>query len=150
MFLLKRSKKETKNETPKKDKPRENKPKKEEIEIKNDKWFEAEGELAVDVYQTKDSIVIEAPVAGIKVEDLDITVEDDTIKIKGERNLLRKIDPENYLIKECYWGSFSREIIVPVEISGSKAEASMEQGILVIKIPKTKKTNKKKIKVKEK
>ena len=122
----------------------------EEIEIKSEEWLEAEGELAVDMYQTDEKIIIEAPVAGVEIEDLDITVEDDTIKIKGKRNRLEKAKKRDYLLQECYWGSFSREIILPVEVNGEKAEAEKKQGILLIKIPKLTPKTKRKIKIKEK
>lgn len=123
--------------------------KKGEIKIREENWFEPEGELAVDVYQDNGKVVIEAPVAGVKVEDLDIAVEADTIKIKGKRERPKKLEKANFLLQECYWGAFSREIILPVEVDGSKAEAKMEQGVLTITIPIIKKKEKKKIKVKD-
>lgn len=110
--------------------------KKKEVKIKEEKWFEPEGELAVDVYQTDGEIVIEAPVAGVNIEDLEIVIERDSIKIKGNRERPQKIEEEKYLIKECYFGPFSREIILPVEVDGSRAKASMKEGILKIKVPK--------------
>ena len=124
--------------------------KKEEIKIKDEKWFELEGELVLDVFQTNGEIVVEAPVAGVKTEDLDIVVEGDTIRIKGRREKPQKVEQRNYLFKECYWGPFSREIILPVELDGSKVEASIKEGILVIKAPKIKRKKERKIKVKEK
>lgn len=133
-----------------KEKKMKNKKIGEEKEEKKDEWFEPEGELAVDVYQTPKYFVIEAPVAGIRTEDLDITIETDTIKIKGKRERPKKIKNENYLIQECYWGSFSREIIFPAEVDGSKTDASIQQGILVIKIPKIEEQEEQKIKIKEK
>lgn len=111
MSFLKRLKTKTPEQKAKKA-PEEKKT--EEIKVKEEEWFETEGELAVDVYQTKDSVVIEAPVAGVKVEDLDIGIEDDAIKIKGKRERVQKTEQKNYLLQECYWGLFSREIISPV------------------------------------
>lgn len=152
MSFLKKFKKEKRVEATKEkpEKPRKKKEKKQEPKIEEKEWFETEGELAVDVYQTKESVVIEAPVAGIKVGELDISIEGDTIKIKGRRERISKAKPENFLLQECYWGAFSREIILPVEVNGRKAEATMEQGVLVIRIPKIKREAQKKIKVKEK
>jgi len=122
---------------------------KKEIKVKEENWFETEGELAVDVYQTNGEIIIEAPVAGVEVENLDIIIENDTIKIKGRRDKLQEIEEKKYLIKECYWGPFSREIILPVEVDGAHAEALMKKGILVIKVPKIEREKKRKIKIKE-
>ena len=122
----------------------------EEMEIQNEEWLEAEGELAVDMYETDEKIIIEAPVAGVKIEDLEVIVEGDTIKIKGKRDRLEKGKKRDYLLQECYWGSFSREIILPVEVDGQKAEAIKKQEILLIKIPKLAQKTEKKIKIKEK
>lgn len=122
---------------------------KREIKEKEEKWLEPEGELAVDVYHTDSEIVVEAPVAGVKAEELELTVEDDLIKIKGKREKPQVEDFKNYLIQECYWGAFSREIISPFEIDGSRAEASIKEGVLTIKIPKIERKKKRKIKIKE-
>lgn len=125
--------------------------KEQKVEIKEDKWLEVEGELAVDVYQENKKIVIEAPVAGVDIKDLEITIENDTIRIKGKREHLKKISPKNYLLQECYWGPFSKEIVLPFELSSSKADASIKKGILTIKIPKKRtKTKTTKIKIKNK
>ncbi|MBL7156434.1 MAG: Hsp20/alpha crystallin family protein [Candidatus Pacebacteria bacterium] len=117
-------------------------------ELKNE-WFELEGELAVDVYQDEKNIVITAPVAGIKADNIDISIENDTIKIKGKREKIKSIKQDNYLIQECYWGAFSREIILPMPVDGTKTDAEIKQGILVIKIPKIEQPEKKKIKIKQ-
>lgn len=114
-----------------------------------DKWFEIEGELAVDVFQTDDEVIIEAPVAGVKLEDLEITVEKDTIRIKGKRQSLEEVKSKNYFLQECYWGSFFKEIIVPVELDGDKTKATVRQGVLIIRIPKLKPKKKNKIKIKQ-
>lgn len=107
-----------------------------------------EGELATDVYQTKKEIVIQSAIAGIKAEDLDISVENDVVEIKGEREALYPNEEKNYFYQECYWGSFRRRIILPEEVDNSKATAELKQGILVIRIPKIQKNQKRKIAVK--
>jgi len=109
---------------------------------------ESEGQLTVDIYQTKDELVIQSAIAGIKPEDLDISIEKDIISIKGRRDnpLEEKGD---YFSKECHWGPFSREMILPVEIDPGKATAEMKEGILTIRIPKVEKVGKKKILVKK-
>ena len=123
---------------------------KKEIKIEQEKWFEPEGELAVDVYQTEKEIIIEAPVAGVKIEDLDVTLDDDVIKIRGKRERHSETESRNYLIQECHWGLFSKSIILPVEIDGSKIDASIKEGVLTIKVAKIEGKREKKIKIKEK
>ncbi|MEK7519528.1 MAG: Hsp20/alpha crystallin family protein [Patescibacteria group bacterium] len=119
---------------------------KEKIEEK--KWPEPEGQLAVDVYQTEDELVIQTAIAGVKPEDLDITAQGDTVVIKGRREKAKEMKVENYFYQECYWGSFSREIILPVEADAARSQASMADGILTIRIPKIIKEGEKKIMVK--
>ena len=112
-------------------------------------WMEeTEGQLAVDVYQTDDDVVIKAPIAGVRPEDLEISITDEVVTIKGERKELEEISRENYLCQECYWGSFARAYVLPVAVVGDKAQASLKNGILTIKIPKQEKTKAKTIQVK--
>lgn len=112
------------------------------------KWFKPEGQLTVDVYQTDKEIVIQSAVAGIKPEDLDISIEKDMVIIRGDRERLLEKEERNYFYQECYWGRFSREIILPAEVDSSRAKAAMEKGILTIRIPKIERKKKKKIVVK--
>ena len=106
-----------------------------------------EGQLAIDVYETAAEIVIKSTIAGAKVEDLDVGIEDNVVNIRGSRHKEEKIKGENYLYQECYWGAFSRSIILPTEVDSEKAHASLKDGILTIKIPKLKKEREKKIKI---
>jgi len=133
-------------EVPKDKKEKESK---KESKIIEEKWFEPEGELTVDVYQTDEEVIINSAVAGVKTEDLDIAIEDDIIRIKGKREKPNEVEQKNYLVQECYWGPFSKEIVLPFEIDGTKAEASIKEGVLVIKVPKIEKKKKKKVKIKE-
>ncbi|MBI4138413.1 MAG: Hsp20/alpha crystallin family protein [Candidatus Wildermuthbacteria bacterium] len=114
----------------------------------NAEWFEPEGELAVDVYQTDKDIVIQSTVAGVKPEDLDITIENDAVTIAGERKNVAEEQGKNYYYQECYWGAFSRQIILPEEVDASRAEASMKEGIFTLRIPKIERQRTRKIKVK--
>lgn len=114
-----------------------------------EKWSEAEGELAVDVYQTDEDIVIQSTIAGVKPEDLDITVERDTVTIRGERGNGVTERAKNYFHQECYWGAFSRQVILPEEINPAAAEASMKNNILTLRLPKTERQKVKRIKVRE-
>jgi len=119
-----------------------------EVELKKDRWFEPEGQLAVDVYETDGQLVIQTAIAGIKPEDLDISIENDRVSIRGERAEQAKEQGKNYFYQECYWGQFSREIILPVETDPNRAEASMKQGVLTIRLPKIEREKKRKIEVK--
>ncbi len=94
------------------------------------------GQLAVDVYQTKNAIIIRAAIAGVQAEDIDISVNNDMVTIKGTRQLDDDIDASDYLYQECYWGGFSRTIILPVEVKADKVAASMKNGILRVTLPK--------------
>ena len=109
----------------------------------------SEGQLAIDIYETENNLVLRTAIAGINSEDLDISIENDMIIIKGIRE-----EPEtdekikNYFYQECHWGPFSRQIIPPEEIDISRAVANMDKGILIITIPKIEKIKKRKIKIK--
>ena len=115
---------------------------------KESAWLNGEGQLTVDVYQTENDLVVQSAIAGIKVEDLDVLIEDDMITVKGNRpNPLQ--EKGDYVVEECYWGPFSRKIILPVEVDSSRADAAMKDGILTIRIPKIQREKKKKVIVKE-
>jgi len=110
-------------------------------------WFKPEGQLAIDVYQTKKELVVQSAIAGVKPENLDISIEGDVLTIRGNRERLSEPE-ENYFTQECYWGPFSREIIMPVEVDPGRVEATMKEGILIIRIPKILRERKRKISVK--
>jgi HSP20 family protein len=97
---------------------------------------ETEGQLAIDVYQTGKKIIIKSTIAGVKPEDLKISLHHDLLNIKGRRALNQEIKEEDYLYRECYWGSFSRSIILPYEVDSKKIEAELENGILTITLYK--------------
>jgi len=131
---------------------RESREEKPAIETEDDKgksWFESEGQLAVDVYQTDGEIIIQAAIAGVKPEELDISVENDVVTIKGKRERIFEEEEKNYFYQECYWGRFSREIILPAEVDSSRTTAAMKEGVLTIRIPKIEREKKRKILVKE-
>jgi len=119
-------------------------PVKKEVEEKREKWFEAEGQLAIDIYQTKNELVIRSAIAGVKPESVEISFERDIIAIRGRREKPLE-EKEDYFTQECYWGPFSREIILPVEVDPNLAEATMKEGILTIRLPKIEREKKKKI-----
>lgn len=109
---------------------------------------ESEGQLSVDVYQTKDNVVIKSTIAGVKPEDVDISIDNDVITIRGQRKLEEEVKEDDYFYQECYWGSFSRSIVLPVEIKSDEAEASLKNGVLTIVLPKVKKEKSVAVKVK--
>lgn len=117
---------------------------------KNNGWMEEEsdeGELTVDVYQSPDEIVVKAMIAGVKPDDLDISITRDMVTIRGKREEFREIAEDDYFYKELYWGSFSRTILLPQEIEPEEAEATEKHGLLTIHLPKVDKKKVAKLKV---
>ncbi len=95
-----------------------------------------EGQLAVDVCQTDKKIIIQSTIAGVKPENLNISLNHDLLTIKGRREPGDSIKNSEYLYRECYWGPFSRSIILPSEVDNKKIEAELENGILTISLNK--------------
>jgi HSP20 family protein len=114
----------------------------------DEEWMaDYEGTLNIDLYQTRDNVIIKSTIAGVKPEDLDITIANDMVTIKGERTKSEKIAAEDYFYQECYWGGFSRSVILPVDIDSEHVEADLKDGILTVILPKAAKAKTKKIKV---
>ncbi len=109
-----------------------------------------EGQLSIDVFQNPNSIIVKSTIAGVKPDDIDISINNDMLTIRGRREIQEQISEENYLIKECYWGGFSRSIILPVEVEVEKVEASLDNGVLTVILPKAKSAKQFSIKVREK
>ena len=89
-----------------------------------------DGQLSVDVYQTDKEIVIKSAVAGVDAQDLDISISNDMITIRGSRAQDEHIEEADYFYQECYWGSFSRSIILPEVVKAEDAVAEFKKGIL--------------------
>ena len=121
--------------------------KKEEPAEQNEWLSETEGQLTIDVYQTPSDIVIKSTIAGVSPEALDITITNDMVTIKGVRERDEETATDDYYYQECYWGAFSRSIILPVDVEADAAEAGMKNGILTIRLPKIEKVKTRKIKV---
>jgi HSP20 family protein len=124
-----------------------------EVSISSDneeeKYLEGEGQLTVDVYDDGDEIIIESTVAGVDPEDLEINITSESVTIKGKREKQRRIEDKNYFYQECFWGTFSRSIILPEEVDSDRSEAKLaENRVLTIKMPKLKKKKPKKMEVK--
>lgn len=109
---------------------------------------EDEGQLSVDVYQTPTHIVIQSTVAGVKPEDLDVSISQDMITIKGTREHRVDVHDRDYYYQELYWGSFSRSILLPQEVDSDSAEASLKNGLLSIKLPKLDKNKTQRLRIK--
>jgi len=108
-----------------------------------------EGQLSVDVYGTDDEVVIKSTIAGVRPEDIDISINNDMLTIRGERTQEDDDKIDDYYYQECYWGGFSRSIILPIEVEGDKVSASLKNGVLTVRLPKARKTKSISVKVKE-
>ncbi|MGE5425662.1 MAG: Hsp20/alpha crystallin family protein [Bacillota bacterium] len=105
-------------------------------------WMEkeaaSEGQLSVDVYHTDKKIVIQSTIAGARPEDLKVSLHHDLLTITGTRKQPQAVSDEDYLYRECYWGPFSRSIILPAEVDSRKVEADLENGVLTVTLYKEK------------
>lgn len=115
-----------------------------------DEWDEDEavpGQLAVDVYETKDRLIVKARTAGVNKGDLDVSISDNTLSVRGTLSAGTEEDVENYFVQECYWGEFSRSITLPVPVKEDEVEAVLKDGVLTIGFKKLKQDTVKKIQV---
>lgn len=108
---------------------------------------EAEGQLTIDIHQTPTHIMVESTIAGVKEDDLDIEITSESVTIRGVRTHEEEIKDEDYIYQECFWGRFSRSVILPQEVDPDKAEAILKNGVLKIKLPKINREKSKKLKV---
>jgi HSP20 family protein len=109
---------------------------------------EEDAQLTVDVYQTPSEIVIKTMVAGVKPEDLDVSITRDSVTIRGKRVEDKTVSSDEYFHRELYWGSFVRTITLPEEIDVDEAEAVEKYGMLILSLPKLDKNRQTKLKVK--
>lgn len=116
----------------------------------NDEWDESEdlpGQLAVDVYETREKLVVKARTAGVNKNDLDVSIADNTLSIRGTLSAGNEDDVLNYFVQECYWGEFSRSIALPIPVKEEEIEAVLKDGVLTISFTKVKQDTVKKIQV---
>ncbi len=99
------------------------------------------GQLALDIYHTDTHIVMQAPIAGVDEKDITLTVNEDVLVIKGKRQAKEVISEDKYYTKECFWGDFSRSVVLPLEADTKNVSASFENGILEISIAKKEKSS---------
>ena len=115
-----------------------------------DAWDEDEpvaGQLAVDVYETKEKLVVKGRVAGVNKSDLDVSISDNTLTVRGTLNAGNEDGVENYFLQECYWGEFSRSLVLPVPVKEDEIEAVLKDGVLTVSFAKVKQDTVKKIEV---
>jgi HSP20 family protein len=116
----------------------------------NSEWEEEQpaGQLAVDVFETNEKLFVKARVAGVNKEDLDVSIADNTLTIRGTLSSGDDVDTENYHIQECYWGEFSRTISLPTPVKEEEIDAVLKDGVLTISFSKVKQDTVKKIEIK--
>ena len=108
-----------------------------------------EGQLSVDVFRDGKTLVVRSTVAGAKPDDIDISVHGDLLTIRGKRETDRSIKEEDWYYRECYWGTFSRSVVLPYDVDAERAEASLKNGILEVRVPITQTEKNIKVSVKE-
>jgi len=109
---------------------------------------EVEGQLTIDVYQTPDEIVVQSTVAGVDPADVEIDATSESLTIRGERQRSQTVSDSDYYYQECFWGKFSREVILPQEIDPDRAHSTLKNGVLTVHLPKIHKDRTRKILVK--
>ena len=118
-------------------------------EKKKGNWLAQEGKLAVDVFQTEKQLIVQAAIAGVDSEDIEVSFHNDMLNIHGKRDKPAIGKGQKYNYHECYWGAFSRQLALPENIDPSRIKAEMKKGILTISIPKIKKKGIQEIEIKE-
>lgn len=117
----------------------------------DDNWDDSQeeflGQLAVDVYETEEKLVIKARTAGVNKEDLDVSISDGILTISGTLSSGDDAEATNWHIQECYWGEFSRTLALPVSVKEDEVEAVLKDGVLTISFSKIKQEQAKRIQV---
>jgi len=108
---------------------------------------ETEGQLAVDLYQTDEEMVLQTIIGGADKNSLEINASNESITIRGERKRPLDIEKDKYLLKECFWGKFSRSVILPCEIDPDKVKAIVKNGVLTVHMPKLSRTKARKVNI---
>lgn len=105
--------------------------------VSSQDWFDSsnEAQLSVDVFRDGDELVVRSLAAGVAPKDLDISVHGDLLTIRGNRSETKEKKADDWFYQECYWGSFSRSIVLPNEVSSDRAKASLKNGVLEIRFP---------------
>jgi len=106
--------------------------------------------FALDMYETDDNVIVEAPLPGVKPEEIDIQVSGNVLTIKGERKEEKKEEKASYVYQERSFGGFCRSVTLPTDVDVDKAEAAFEHGVLTLTLPKSEAVKPKTIKIKTK
>jgi HSP20 family protein len=118
--------------------------------VVEEEWDEDDavpGQLAVDVFETKEKLVVKARTAGVNKDELDVSISDNTLSIHGTLSAGNEEGVENYFVQECYWGEFSRSIALPVPVKEDEIEAVLKDGVLTVSFTKVKQDTVKKIQI---
>lgn len=115
-----------------------------------DFWSGQNFTLAVDIYQDKNNVIVETPLAGVDPEKVEISIENDVLTISGRTEEKSEVKHEDYYRKEIREGSFSRSVILPMAVKADATEATSERGVLKITLPKAEEAKPKKIAIKVK
>lgn len=121
-----------------------------EADDSQDDWSEDDnvpGQLAIDVYETPEDVIVQTPIAGINKGDLDVSISDNTLSIQGTRTSGSEVSTDNYFLQECFWGDFSRSITLPVPVKEDEVDAVLKDGVLTVKFKKVKQNTVKKINI---
>ncbi len=94
-----------------------------------------DGQLSIDVFRYGDDLVLRSTIAGVKIEDVDISIDGDLLTIRGERHIAENLTQDDWFYQECYWGPFSRSLILPMDVYTERAEATLQDGILTVRLP---------------
>jgi HSP20 family protein len=132
------------------DAPADDQPVEDQSTPVEDDWSDEEpvaGQLAVDVYETREKLVVKGRVAGVNKSELDVSISDNTLSIRGTLSAGNEDNVENYFLQECYWGEFSRSLVLPVPVKEDEIEAVLKDGVLTISFAKVKQDTVKKIEV---
>ncbi|MDO8617331.1 MAG: Hsp20/alpha crystallin family protein [Candidatus Uhrbacteria bacterium] len=108
---------------------------KQETPIEDWPLTSGDGRLSVDVFCDGDCLVLRSTIAGAQIEDVDISIDGDLLTIRGERHIKEQLTEDDWFYQECYWGPFSRSLILPVDVHAERAEATLEDGILTVRLP---------------
>ena len=96
---------------------------------------QTDGQLSIDVFRYGDYLVLRSTIAGVQIEDIDIAIDGDLLTIRGERHITEDLTEDDWFYQECYWGPFSRSLILPMDVYAERAEATLQDGVLTVRLP---------------
>ncbi len=96
---------------------------------------QTDGQLSIDVFHYGDDLVLRSTIAGVQIEDVDVAIDGDLLTIRGERHITEDLTEDDWFYQECYWGPFSRSLILPMDVYAERAEATLQDGVLTVRLP---------------